>query len=552
LHPDDSISVFLDLTDRVGSVGGEQGLLGLAFHPDHGTNGHFYVNYTDTLGDTHIARFTRDLINPDLGDAGTEMTMITMDQPALNHNGGDLRFGPDGYLYIFMGDGGGSGHNRSQELNGFFGKILRLDVDGGSPYAIPADNPFVGVPGADEIFAMGLRNPWRNSFDRLTGDLYIADVGGDSWEEIDVIKNDTSEFMNFGWKCYEGNMLRAGTLCDTIVFDFDFPVFEYPHSIDSGGFAVTGGFVYRGTEFPGLYGKYIFCDYISGNFWTMETDGTFPTTLHGYILDRITSFGEDVSGELYACVIETGNIYRMEDACSYVEISAVITEAASPVVPNGAIDLTISGAELPLTFIWSNGDVTEDITGLLPGNYTVTVLAANGCTANAIFTVEAACGPATGISTVPGTISAFIDWDDMGAAGYRFLYKPVGPGGWTQINTPVSQINLSGLNPSTAYQFRIRHKCPGSPGVFTATGNFITNPLRVMDPQVWVYPNPCGDILYVYGLPDGTPATLFNVQGSAVLETRVYTDDPLDLSALAPGIYILKAENHTEKIIHQE
>ena len=301
LYPDTSVATFLDLTNIVGATGGEQGLLGLAFHPNYASNGYFYVNYTDFAGDTHISRFTRSLGDPEKADSTSEMNLLFMDQPASNHNGGDLNFGPDGYLYIFMGDGGGAGHNRSQDItDNKLGKILRIDVDGGSPYAIPADNPYVGIDGDDEIWAIGLRNPWRSNFDRLTGDLWIGDVGADSWEEIDFIANDTTEFMNFGWKCYEGNMLREGTLCDTIVPDFDFPVFVYPHDINTGGFAITGGFVYRGSAFPALYGKYIFCDYISGNFWTLSPDGLsgYEATFYDYVIDHITSFGENMDGEL--------------------------------------------------------------------------------------------------------------------------------------------------------------------------------------------------------------------------------------------------------------
>lgn len=545
LHPDTTITTFLDITDRVGSAGGEQGLLGLAFHPNYALNGYFYVNYTDTFGDTHLARFNRSGADPAVADPASELTLFTMDQPAANHNGGDLKFGPDGYLYIFMGDGGGTGHNRSQNLSNFFGKILRIDVDGGTPYAIPPDNPFVGVSGADEIFAIGLRNPWRNSFDRLTGDLYIGDVGGDSWEEIDVIRNDTAVFMNFGWKCYEGNMLRPGTLCDTIVPDFDFPVFEYPHDIATGGFAVTGGFVYRGTEHPGMYGKYFFCDYISGNWWMMQPDGAggYTTELLGFIIDRVTGFGENVSGELFVCINETGEVYRVSDACSAFSHSALVTDAAAPTAPNGAIDIVLSGETPPVTYEWSNGATTQDISGVFPGTYTFTATDATGCITTGTYMVDALCNAATGITTAPTATTVFINWDDMGASGYRVMYKPVTGGAWIQVNTPVSQITLSGLSPSTAYTFRIRHKCPGAPGTFTSTGNFITTPLRTGMPELAVFPNPAQTLVHITGVPENSRCVLMDLQGRVVAETRCGGSDgntcSLDISAVAEGIYVV-------------
>ncbi len=542
IHPGGAVTTFMDIQERVGSDAGEQGLLGIVFHPDYAENGYFYANYTDTLGDTHVVRFSRDAINPDLADVNSEMTLFTADQPANNHNGGDLKFGPDGYLYVFMGDGGGAGHNRSQDLGLLFGKILRLDVDGGSPYAIPADNPFVGVPGSEEIFAMGLRNPWRNSFDRLTGDLYIGDVGGDSWEEIDVIKVDTAEFMNFGWKCYEGFMLRAGTICDSIVPDFDFPVFVYPHNIDSGGFAVTGGYVYRGTNYPLLYGHYIFCDYISGKWWTMEPDGAggYTTTPHGYILDHVTSFGEDVSGELYVCDNTSGKIFRVVEQCSAFSVSATVTNASTPATANGAIDVTVAGAASPVTYVWNTGATTLDIAGLLPGTYFVTVTDANGCLHEESYVVGANCAPATGIVTTPTATSVFIDWNDMGATAYRVMYKPAGGGAWTQVNTPVSSITLTGLSPSTAYSFRIRHKCPGVPGMLSANGNFITNPLRFGEQEVQVYPNPAQQVLHIEGMTEGTLVYLLNIEGRIVCTQICSSETIMDIAHLPAGIYVLR------------
>lgn len=558
LFPDSSVTTFLDITSNVGSEGGEQGLLGLVFHPEYATNGYFYVNYTDLLGDTHISRFSVSGADPDVADPFSELNLIFLDQPAANHNGGDLNFGPDGYLYIFMGDGGGAGHNRSQQIiDNKFGKILRLDVDGGTPYTIPSDNPYVGIPGDDEIWAIGLRNPWRCNFDRLTGDLFLADVGSESWEEINVIKSDTAEFFNFGWKCYEGNMLRPGPLCDTIIADFDFPVFVYPHDIDSGGFAITGGFVYRGSEFPDLYGKYIFCDYVSGNFWTMEENasGFWTTEFYGYVVDHITSFGEDVNGELFACVNQTGNIYKIIDNCESFNLSAAITDASASTINNGSVNLILSGGQSPFTFNWSNGSTTEDISSLFAGEYNVIVNDNIGCSKLLTTTVDNLCGPATGIISTPSTNSVNINWDDVGSVGYRIFYKPVGPGSFTQINTPVSNINISGLIPSTNYTFKIKNKCPGAPGIFTTNGNFTTLPLKNdggdVENSIIIYPNPANDIIYYNGLTEMNLISVSDINGRIVKSQVAEINGFMEIADIAAGIYIIKFKSESGEMIYK-
>lgn len=544
LYPDNSVSTYMDISPIVGSSGGEQGLLGLAFHPEYAANGYFFVNYTDLNGDTHISRFSRSIADAQTANAASELDLLFMDQPAANHNGGDLNFGPDGYLYISMGDGGGTGHNRSQSIiDNKLGKILRINVDAGIPYSIPADNPFVGIDGDDEIWAIGLRNPWRSNFDRLTGDLWIADVGADSWEEINFIAADTAEFMNFGWKCYEGNMLRLGTLCDTVIPDFDFPVFEYAHNIETGGFSVTGGFVYRGTAFPSLYGKYIFCDYVSGNFWTLEPNGAggFTSTFYDYVVDHITSFGEDVNGEIFACVNETGNIYKIIDACQGFDATLLVTDANAPTLNNGAINLSVINGTAPFSFLWSNGATTEDISGLSAGNYEVTITDNLGCTFSTNATVSYLCEAATGIISTPTATTVNINWDDVGATGYRVLYKVVGPGPFTQLNTAVSSITISGLTPSAAYTFKIRNKCPGAPGSFTATGNFNTLPLKLEGDfdVISVYPNPGTGIFKITGVDVKTPILLIDMQGNVVSRLTLNEDNVIDLQQFASGIYKL-------------
>jgi glucose/arabinose dehydrogenase len=301
---------FLDITDRVGSGGNEQGLLGLAFHPDFETTPYFYVNYTDKKGNTVIARFQAD---GDTADPASEKDLLKVDQPFPNHNGGVLVFGPnDGFLYAGLGDGGSQGdpNGNAQNTNVLLGKILRLDVDHGDPYAIPPDNPFAQGGGRPEIWAYGLRNPWRISFDRLSGDLYIADVGQDLWEEVDVAFGNPGG-VNYGWNYREGLHPYAGSPpADLKLVD---PVAEYSHSV--GGCSIIGGYVYRGS-LPDWQGIYLYGDFCSGIIWGLlhspdpSTGQPWQTKVLFQTKASITTFGQDLSGEIYFAD-RGGTIYRL-------------------------------------------------------------------------------------------------------------------------------------------------------------------------------------------------------------------------------------------------
>lgn len=299
---------FLTLTTATISNGSERGLLGLAFHPNYATNGYFYVNYTNTAGNTVIARYTVSA-NPNVADATSATIILTVAQPFSNHNGGSLTFGPDGYLYIGMGDGGSAGDpgNRAQNINENLGKMLRIDVDSASPYGIPADNPFVGIAGNDEIWATGLRNPWKYSFDMANGDLWIADVGQNEFEEINKIVAPTPTGLNFGWKCYEGNA-EYSTCSGSLTYTF--PVAEYTHS--SGACSITGGYVYRGSLYPNLVGKYVFADYCSNKIGYINNAGTIVWTT-AFSGTNITTFGQDINGEIYVGGSGNGVIYKLKD-----------------------------------------------------------------------------------------------------------------------------------------------------------------------------------------------------------------------------------------------
>lgn len=303
-------NVYLDIRDRVGSQGFEQGLLGLAFHPQYAENGYYFVNYTDRQGDTVIARFTVDAQTPNFTDPATEKILLRVGQPFANHNGGMLAFGPEGYLYIGLGDGGSAGdpQGNGQSLDSLLGKILRLDVDQGDPYTIPAGNSFVQGKALPEIWAYGLRNPWRFTFDSLTGDLLIADVGQNQWEEINFLPSDSAAGANFGWNFFEASMPFSAQVTDPTAMIF--PVFEYSHA---QGCSVTGGYTYRGEQIPELYGVYLFGDYCSGNIWGLVRDSqnSWQSDLLFENQGSITSFGVDEQGEVYLLLF-SGQVYRLE------------------------------------------------------------------------------------------------------------------------------------------------------------------------------------------------------------------------------------------------
>lgn len=313
---------FLDIYTKVypiASQSDERGLLGMAFHPDYATNGFFFLNYIKPTGQTVIARY-KVSSNPDSADHNSEVVIMTVHQPYSNHNGGNLMFGPDGYLYISLGDGGSSGDpgNRAQNKDSLLGKMLRIDVNHATApfYQSAASNPFYGtVAGRDEIFDMGLRNAWRCSFDRLTGDLWMGEVGQNQYEEINFRSACDTLGHNYGWRCYEGNTAYNTTGCQS-QSAYVAPVFVYPHA---QGCSVTGGYVYRGGLEGSLFGRYLFTDYCQGRIWstTRDSAGNFNTVQlvqsTPQINNNYSSFGEDVDGELYLAAIGQGRIYRLRD-----------------------------------------------------------------------------------------------------------------------------------------------------------------------------------------------------------------------------------------------
>jgi glucose/arabinose dehydrogenase len=304
---------FLTLTSTTVLSGGERGLLGLAFHPNYATNGFFYVNYTRAGdGATVIARYSVSTTDANVANASSAQILLTIPQPYSNHNGGSLVFGPDGFLYIGMGDGGSFGdpQNYAQNINSLLGKMLRIDVNSGSPYGIPPTNMFAGaIAGADEIWAVGMRNPWKFSFDRSNGDLWIADVGQNVSEEINKSAGNPPG-LNYGWRCYEGNVTYNTSGCG-VAANYKFPVATY--ALGGSRCSSTGGYVYRGTIYPNLQNKYFFADYCTSEIGWIPTAGGAITWTSGFT-GNIATFGEDLNGELYVAGISNGIVYKLIDS----------------------------------------------------------------------------------------------------------------------------------------------------------------------------------------------------------------------------------------------
>ena len=372
----------------------EEGLLGLAFDPDYATNGYFYINYTGNElnpGPTHIVRYTVSA-DPNVADAASAYELLTFTQPSANHNGGSLAFGPDGYLYDGQGDGGSVGDpgNRAQNKQTYLGKILRIDPHGGTPYGIPASNPFVSdTTYLPEIWDMGVRNPWRFSFDRITGDLWIGDVGQGTWEEVDMEQSGSNGGMNYGWRCYEGNHSYNTAGCGAMN-TYDAPVYEYAHT---GGYcSITGGYVYRGAQYNDLWGRYLYTDYCKGILWSLMPDGgggMNNDTLGQFVANTYSSFGEDNFGEMYICAHNSDKVYKISSAdCKPV---AYIMETDTTIISAGNMLHALYG--IGLNYQWQfNG---SDIAGATNANYSPV---ANGN--YSVIVTKGACSDTSGNSFV--------------------------------------------------------------------------------------------------------------------------------------------------------
>ena len=314
---------FLDISSLV-TNNGERGLLGLTFHPNYTTNGYFFIHYSDTAGDTVIARYKVLSANPNVANSTSGITILTVDQPFSNHNGGSLAFGPDGYLYIGLGDGGSQGdpngyaQNTTIDTNNpsrvFLGKMLRINVSTlNSPpyYTIPSTNPFFGQAGKGEIWAIGFRNPWKFSFNRLNGDLWIGDVGQNNVEEINKVVAPLPNGLNFGWRCYEGTVAYNTAGC-VPMSSITMPFAQYTHT--GSLCSITGGYLYTGSLYPNFQNKYFFADYCVNRIGYVNATGNFTYSPTATGDSFYTTFGEDVNGELYVAAAATGIIYKITDS----------------------------------------------------------------------------------------------------------------------------------------------------------------------------------------------------------------------------------------------
>jgi glucose/arabinose dehydrogenase len=540
---------FLDINVPVGSGGSEQGLLGLAFHPDYKQNGYFYVNYTNTAGNTVISRFSVTA-NPDVADPASELILMTITQPYSNHNGGCMAFGRDGYLYIGMGDGGSGGDplNSGQSTTSRLGKMLRLDVNGPGGYAIPYTNPYQGSsPTPDEVWAFGLRNPWRFSFDRANGDLWIGDVGQDIYEEINHLAYNSDPAPNFGWRCYEGNASYISSGCQPAA-NYDMPVYVFAHS-NANGCSITGGNVYRGGRYASLWDTYFFTDYCSGNLWETRPNGSggFTTVQDGNYVDyEFVSMGEDVYGELYVVAIDQGVIYRLTDTTS-APVAAIFGDTTVLTCDSA---WTLQAASHPsLSFQWQlNGaDIAGINTSFLsvnaPGSYRV-IVSRNGfvdtsATVNVAFSVAPVVSldvidslycifdPAVMLTGTPGG-GIFVG---PGVANGSFNPATAGAG----MHQVIYSLDLGNGCADTAVQTVRVDACVG---VYPAA----------LLPEFVAYPIPAQELLaFRFGNAEARLLTWelldiqgrARVQGSAAMNIGVFQSE-LNVRDLPQGLYLLR------------
>jgi glucose/arabinose dehydrogenase len=426
---------FLNLTSTVSSSGNERGLLGLAFHPNYKQNGYFYVNYTrQSDGATRVSRFSVNPADSNLALPNSELNLLTITQPYSNHNGGNIEFGPDGYLYIGMGDGGSGGDpdNYSQNKLSRLGKMLRIDVNGTQPYSVPTSNPFVGNSAyAPEIWSLGLRNPWKWSFDRISGDMWIGDVGQNEIEEIDFQLANSAGGENYGWRCYEGSTPYNTSGCLS-ASNYDSPIFEYGHTPTSSC-SVTGGMVYRGATHQSLFGYYLLADYCSGRFWWVkrEANGTFTNGIFtGVTTGNYVSFGENYLGDMF---VATGSVISRINAPNPCPV-AFINSNDSVSYCQGASARLVALRANGLSYQWSlngsplSGETNYWIDADQPGNYSITVTNGTGCSATSSL-----------VNAIVNTSPEII------LSGYSAIYNPGFENDTIITNIPTAQVFINGI-----------------------------------------------------------------------------------------------------------
>ncbi len=545
---------FLDIENKITDNGNEQGLLGLAFHPDYQSNGFFFVNYTATGGgDTKIARYSVS-DDPDIADPDSETIFMSIEQPFGNHNGGAVEFGPDGYLYIGTGDGGSANDpfGYGQDPQSLLAKMLRINVDD-FPYTIPADNPFVDNPDVlDEIWATGIRNPWRYTFDRMTGDLWIGDVGQNELEEIDFQPADSPGGENYGWNCYEGTEPFQTDGCTSIYID---PVFEYLHSL---GCSVAGGYVYRGARYAGLWGHYLFTDLCSGRFWStvQNEDGTFETNeLEVFDNKTFSVFGENACGDVFMAELNSGQIYEIVETANCEPMALILNNESTGCPGEVALEAICSEG---LSYLWFKDGValteaTNSIFEVLEtGSYTVEV--DNGtCAALSepfLFTVFETEAP------------DIIGLDELYCQGIGILYPEydptggilTGPGADPEDNSFNAEVAGLGIHELT-YTYMTADGCSSSTTqmVEVALCSAVNLPTNT---ELSIYPNPSKGLFFIEGIEEPiTKIQIFNINGQQCFAKIISTtEQQLQLANmhLSNGLYIVEIHTITNisKLLH--
>jgi len=469
-------SPFLDISGRVLS-GGERGLLGLAFAPGYAANGRFYVDYTRTPdGATVVARFLASG-SPRVADPSSEEVLLVVPQPFPNHNGGQIAFGPDGYLYVGMGDGGSGGDpgNNAQNPAALLGKMLRIDVESGAvPYAVPPSNPFVGSAGfRGEIWALGLRNPWRFSFDRATGDLFLGDVGQSSFEEIDFQPAGSPGGENYGWNVLEGNHCFLGAGCDAT--GMTPPVAEYDHSL---GCSVTGGAVYRGSAHPAFAGIYFYGDYCSGRIFGLVREGSAwrsEPLLTAPI--SISSFGEDDSGDLYVIDYGGGAVYRVVPGNNAPAAPALVAPADGQGGLPGTVEFRWSPSADPdgdpVTYLFFLG-TDSSFAGVVPVPLSRPPAPTGGAAACRFLLLPVAAFALSGLRRRKGPVRAAILFLILSAGVLPLAVPGCGGGGAAPVSgTQLVAHRVSGLAPGTVYFWKVAAD-DGTDAAESATRSFTT------------------------------------------------------------------------------
>lgn len=562
----DYLGKFLDLTGLI-QTGGERGLLGLAFHPNYTENGYFYVNYYSTSAQTVIARYSVSDDNPDLADASSAQILMTINQPYGNHNGGHIEFGPDGYLYIGMGDGGSAGdpQNYSQNNQSLLGKMLRIDVDADFPYAVPADNPFVGNPGVlDEIWATGVRNPWKFSFDRATGDMWMGDVGQNAWEEINFQPADSPGGENYGWRCYEGPATYNTSGC-AAASNYVFPAVSVANNNQTNYCSITGGMVYRGDQYPFMNGYYLFTDYCAGDIRATLHDGEGNFETHQALPNQgfgFVAFGDDYLGELYLVKINSGQIFKVKDACGDFNPEITLDETTFTASEGDNFWWYLDDSIIP-------GANEQTFQPTTDGNY-YAVVGFNGTCARMSNTIFFGCeGPEgctepnacnydpdalcnddscffvngyeiTGETEVePGTQSVYTyEENDGGTLTWSVTGGEIVSGQGT--NTITVQW---GDEPSGDAQVSVQENVDDCDGpAINLNVSIVTGVNEFESKGVRVYPNPVGDVLFIEpgNLNGAFIIELYDLTGRMVETQRLTDRTQLNVSHLAPGQYVLR------------